>query len=955
MKPLFLLGLAYVGTIALAAVQNAGPHSFTLPDGFKITRVASTNDVLRPVNGSLDDQGRLYVTDSSGSTEGPAEQAKDPKWRVVRLEDTDGDGLYDKTVVVADKLPMLQGILWHQGSVYVGGSPSIWKLTDTNGDGRADSQTVWWSVGHPSTHCGNEVHGPYSGPDGFIYWTKGAFEPVSWTNGITHKVNRDRAAHVFRARPDGSAMESMMSGGMDNPVGVVFTADGETLFSSTFIDFSQPGWRDGVGHATFGAVFGKENSVLDDRAVIRPGRELAHPLVQMGAAAPSGLAAYRHTAFGPAFANTLFASAFNLRKISRIDLIPEGSTFKGRETDFVVSDNFDFHPTDVVADHDGSILVLDTGGWYKLCCPSSQLWKADVLGGIYRISRSDSPSPHLKSIPQTHKESDLGGLRRLGEARDPAVISPALTLLNAFTTAGSAYPTRLAITALARLAHAPAVPGILNVLAGSIDEPLRMTATAALIDIADNSSLRHALAHPSFKVRAAVLVALDQIAINPLQPQELVPHLFALDSAERLAARWVATRHSDWGNALAEGLRTRLFSQGDKLGSPANLNDLLAGVLNTENGRRLLSDLAKTPDLSPALQMATLEAIAIAPPKDPPSDWAEAVTRTLISPSPSGALITAAIRTARALNSPPSIAQALLTLARNPSSTPLHRLEAYASLRSGWTPIKPDLTLLLEAVTNHFGLAADALSRAHLQADQTQLILDLLTHLGPLELNRVLPAFERLTDPTSGLAFVAALEKAPARSGLRPETLRAVLKNHSEPVKAAGEHLLESLQTGRAEQRARLSLIKASLPNGDVRRGQVIFNSPKTACLQCHRLGYQGGEVGPDLTAIGTVRTADDLLEAIVYPSSSFVRSYEPITIQTRDGTEWTGILRQDDDRGIRLVIGPGNIQEIRQEEIKTRHSSTISLMPAGLEDQISRQDLADLIVFLKNTKWGKN
>ena len=79
---------------------------------------------------------------------------------------------------------------------------------------------------------------------------------------------------------------------------------------------------------------------------------------------------------------------FNLRKVSRHVLKPSGATFATEDSDFVVSDNTDFHPTDVIEDADGSLLVVNTGGWYKLCCPSSQLVKDDVLGGIYRVRRT---------------------------------------------------------------------------------------------------------------------------------------------------------------------------------------------------------------------------------------------------------------------------------------------------------------------------------------------------------------------------------------------------------------------------------------------------------------------------------------------------------------------------------------------------------------------------------------
>ncbi|MEY2789187.1 MAG: hypothetical protein RLZZ34_2330, partial [Verrucomicrobiota bacterium] len=88
------LGLALpLAPVSLGATpRTIGTHTFALPEGFQIEAVATTDQVARPVNGSLDDRGRLYVTDSSGSTEPPATQAKNPQWRVIRLEDTNGDG-----------------------------------------------------------------------------------------------------------------------------------------------------------------------------------------------------------------------------------------------------------------------------------------------------------------------------------------------------------------------------------------------------------------------------------------------------------------------------------------------------------------------------------------------------------------------------------------------------------------------------------------------------------------------------------------------------------------------------------------------------------------------------------------------------------------------------------------------------------------------------------------------
>src|SRR5262249_5641852 len=92
----------------------------------------------------------------------------------------------------------------------------------------------------------------------------------------------------------------------------------------------------------------------------------------------------------------------------------DGATFKTTDSDFLVSDNHDFHPTDVLEDADGSLLVVDTGGWYKICCPTSQLVKPDVLGGIYRIRKKGAPKINdprgLKIDWEKLSDSELVGL-----------------------------------------------------------------------------------------------------------------------------------------------------------------------------------------------------------------------------------------------------------------------------------------------------------------------------------------------------------------------------------------------------------------------------------------------------------------------------------------------------------------------------------------------------------------
>ena len=89
----------------------------------------------------------------------------------------------------------------------------------------------------------------------------------------------------------------------------------------------------------------------------------------------------------PDWRGQLISAQFNLHRVQRHRLIHHHSSYRTEDFDLLASDNPDFHPTDVIEDADGSLLVIDTGGWYKLCCPTSQLAKPEVLGGIYRLRR----------------------------------------------------------------------------------------------------------------------------------------------------------------------------------------------------------------------------------------------------------------------------------------------------------------------------------------------------------------------------------------------------------------------------------------------------------------------------------------------------------------------------------------------------------------------------------------
>src|SRR5438874_2389218 len=108
-----------------AAQFKFATQTLTVPDGFEVELIAGPPLVDRPVSASFDERGRLYVTDSSGSNDKPDKQLEERPHRVMRLEDTKGDGKFDKTTVFADKMMFPEGCLWYDGSVFVSAPPSI--------------------------------------------------------------------------------------------------------------------------------------------------------------------------------------------------------------------------------------------------------------------------------------------------------------------------------------------------------------------------------------------------------------------------------------------------------------------------------------------------------------------------------------------------------------------------------------------------------------------------------------------------------------------------------------------------------------------------------------------------------------------------------------------------------------------------------------------------------------
>ncbi len=209
-------------------------------------------------------------------------------------------------------------------------------------------------------------------------------------------------------------------------------------------------------------------------------------------------------------------------------------------------------------------------------------------------------------------------------------------------------------------------------------------------------------------------------------------------------------------------------------------------------------------------------------------------------------------------------------------------------------------------------------------------------------------ALELLTQrPVWSRALLAAVaEKRISKDALNLNQLRRIASFRDEELQTQFKALYGALREGRSPERERVvrqmrDFLRGS--PGDPHAGEAAF---KKVCAQCHRIYGAGEEVGPDITLNGR-NNWEQLLSNVFDPSLVIGPGYQARQLLTDDGRVLTGLAVEEGEQRVVLKVQGGKLETIPRDQIEEYKVSDVSMMPEQLENQLTRQEIADLMAFL--------
>jgi len=989
---------------------KAALSTFQLPEGYRIELVASEPLISDPVEIAFDEDGKMYVAqmdDYPSENMDDYGKGKEPKSKIMLLEDKDGDGFYESGTVFADGLPYANGVMPWKGGVLVTSAPDIFFLKDTNGDGKADVKKVvltGFAVTNPQLRMGslrygldNWIYGAYSRAGGGK-WRKefeGKGNPLNFPEKPGQELAKIFPGTNFRFQPDQFKVEP--SGGMSQ-FGLSFDA-----FGNQFTDWNNVHIRHVVindkylSNNPFLSV-GTTMAEISDHGNAAPVYSITKDMLNLHESemghftSACGICEYTGNLFKGKYARASFVCEPVSNLVHADVLSPDGPTFSAaraeNEKEFLASTDSWFRPVNSTVGPDGALYIVDfyrklvehpdwlamadSTGFYTHAgkIKESDFLEGNDRGRVYRIVPKDYKADK-KKMPELSKADvqtlvsylnnpngwwRINAQRLLVDRKDESAVSLIRDLLskgispegkihslwtldglnalsdtlleNAFQDADPMVRKQAVLLAEKRMDNKDILQKIINASADA-DPYVQFQTALTLSNVAkSNPQIFPALSkiistHINDKwFQDAVLLGASE---NAVQWYEAYKDFKVKSDSENVGKKeFLRKATSIVGAKYKESELSSLVKMISGVKDTGVIVSSLEGVvtgMKRNNGKMKLSPEGQSELIALiSNQPNNIKAAAI-----------EMASRLQLAPSNGLANIISSSKTIAADESQPAESRvlAIKVLGLDPAGIPFPLMER----------------LLQSNQPSDIQLAAANVLLRNPQDASTNILLNKWNTFNPKVHEVVEAGFLARTGRVKSL--VKAIESDQIKpTWISRNTQNRLLKYSDTTIRETAKKIFKDVGGGNREQ-VILDYNVSTTRTGDPVKGKAVF---KTVCSICHSLDGVGVNFGPDLHSISH-QTKINLLTMILNPNHDIAAGYEGYTIETTDGRAFAGIIESESDNNVILKSPGGVVQTILKSNIKSMAPMPVSLMPEGLETSVNKDDMADLIEYIKTLK----
>lgn len=963
----------------------------TVANGLEATLFASEPTLTNPTNIDVDHLGRVWVCEAynyrPAITGNPKHEEGD---RILILEDTNGDGKSDKTTVFyqGKELSAPLGV-WVMGKdVIVSQSPYVWKFTDVDGDGKADKkEVIFEGVGGEQHDHG--MHAFTLGPDGKLYFNfgneggkllDGKGQPIVGKDGQVIDFKKLKQGMVFRCDPDFKNVEVLGNNFRNNyevavdSYGTMWQSDNDDDGNKGVrINYVMPYGNYGYTDELTGAGWRAARTNMEDSIPLRhwhlndPG--VVPNLLQTGSGSPTGMVVYEGKLLPKVYQGQMIHCEPGHNVVRSYPVEKSGAGYSAKIVN-VIDGKRDqwFRPSDVCVAPDGSLIVSD---WYDPGVGGHQAGD-QAKGRLYRVAPANVPYRFQKA-DFTTVDGAVAGLQspnlsirylswnalvKLGQASVP----PLEKIFN-----DQKADPRMRARALWFLSKLNVGKLYLDKGIKDLNPDIRITAVRAASELAKvdvTTYIKLLAADKEPQVRRECALLLHGIK-SPNAPELWTRLAQQYDGKDRWYLEALGIGADGQWDSFFKTWQTAAGA--DPVGTAAGKD--IVWRARTKESVPLLASLAGDPNVDLKSRLRYFRAFDFNPGgKEKSTALLKIMAGNAADQSQVNELALRHLDPAFVKQTPEAMSAVkklldsaygtqvyldmvtryelesennrLLELALSQPTTPVGRGAAALLMKQGgtpmiWTTIKAGTkaeTMLTSIKTVGSKEALDLLETVTLDAKQP--------------INVRIEAVKSLGGTGKGEDRVLALLKGEKLAGdLRNAAIQGISGSWRKGVKAeVAKYMAGSAVTVKKHPDVKeLVTVK-----GNAGKGKEVF---AMYCSVCHQVNGAGMDFGPKLSEIGSKLPKEAQYAAIFEPSAGIGFGYEGFEVQFKDGSSVTGIVSSKTETDLILKFPGGSTQEYKMSQVKSMKQLKDSMMPAGLQDAMSTDELVNLVEYMSSLK----